>query len=376
MFDAIVVGAGPAGTTSALTLARAGARVLLVDRAPFPRAVPCGGLLSAAARAEVAALGLGDVVAPIGRVQQWRIRSPDGDCRHRLPIPDAVLIDRATFDHRLLNAAIGAGVRFEHGWHARRLLVAEGRIVRGLELKRRDATLRIPALMVVAADGARSRLARAAGLVRRPAASLRTWTTVIEGAGAERGTAELFLASGAYGRVTPHPRGLHVSLTTRRQPASRDIRAEALAMFPALGEYLEASQTGATWSRVRVNGPARVPGVPGLVLAGDAVAPANGVVDGIGAALAGGQLAARIAMRTIETGEFGTGVEDLMAWRAAALAARLESGERLDRLIAASALGSTLAFGLGVARRRAVAALRGWEATGPFVIRPTPTAAI
>ena len=42
-FDAIVVGAGPSGSTSAYLLARAGLSTLLVDRATFPRDKPCGG---------------------------------------------------------------------------------------------------------------------------------------------------------------------------------------------------------------------------------------------------------------------------------------------------------------------------------------------
>ena len=42
-FDAIVVGAGPAGSTSAYRLAREGFSVLLLDRARFPRDKPCGG---------------------------------------------------------------------------------------------------------------------------------------------------------------------------------------------------------------------------------------------------------------------------------------------------------------------------------------------
>ena len=45
-FDAIVVGAGPAGSTAALRLARGGARVLLLDRERFPRDKPCGGGLT------------------------------------------------------------------------------------------------------------------------------------------------------------------------------------------------------------------------------------------------------------------------------------------------------------------------------------------
>jgi flavin-dependent dehydrogenase len=42
-FDAVVVGAGPAGSVCAFRLASAGASVLLVDRARFPRDKPCGG---------------------------------------------------------------------------------------------------------------------------------------------------------------------------------------------------------------------------------------------------------------------------------------------------------------------------------------------
>jgi geranylgeranyl reductase family protein len=45
-FDAVVIGAGPAGSTAAYRLAGAGASVLLVDRARFPRDKPCGGGLT------------------------------------------------------------------------------------------------------------------------------------------------------------------------------------------------------------------------------------------------------------------------------------------------------------------------------------------
>jgi flavin-dependent dehydrogenase len=42
-FDAIVVGAGPAGSTAAREIAQRGHSVLLLDRATFPRDKPCGG---------------------------------------------------------------------------------------------------------------------------------------------------------------------------------------------------------------------------------------------------------------------------------------------------------------------------------------------
>jgi len=44
-FDALVVGAGPAGSVAALVLARGGARVALVDKARFPRDKACGDLV-------------------------------------------------------------------------------------------------------------------------------------------------------------------------------------------------------------------------------------------------------------------------------------------------------------------------------------------
>src|SRR4029077_2154314 len=42
-YDVAIVGAGPAGSTAAYHLATAGARVLLLDKATFPRDKPCGG---------------------------------------------------------------------------------------------------------------------------------------------------------------------------------------------------------------------------------------------------------------------------------------------------------------------------------------------
>src|SRR5215213_486297 len=45
-FDALIVGAGPAGSTAAFRLARAGARVSLIDKSRFPRDKPCGGGLT------------------------------------------------------------------------------------------------------------------------------------------------------------------------------------------------------------------------------------------------------------------------------------------------------------------------------------------
>ncbi|HWC30770.1 MAG TPA: FAD-dependent oxidoreductase, partial [Dehalococcoidia bacterium] len=48
-YEVAIVGAGPSGSTTAYHLAKAGARVLLLDRAEFPREKPCGGGVTARA---------------------------------------------------------------------------------------------------------------------------------------------------------------------------------------------------------------------------------------------------------------------------------------------------------------------------------------
>jgi len=58
MLDVIIAGAGPAGSIAATVLARAGARVLLVDREEFPRDKLCGDTLNPGAVRILAELGL------------------------------------------------------------------------------------------------------------------------------------------------------------------------------------------------------------------------------------------------------------------------------------------------------------------------------
>ena len=64
-YDAIIVGAGPAGTTAAILLASAGWSVALIEKQAFPRRKVCGACISASNLPLLATLGLGDTFAQL-----------------------------------------------------------------------------------------------------------------------------------------------------------------------------------------------------------------------------------------------------------------------------------------------------------------------
>src|SRR5437763_629714 len=106
-FDVAIVGAGPAGSTAAYRLAAAGARVLLLDKATFPRDKPCGGGVTGRA-ARLLPFSIEPVVEDVVDRLECGLQY-----RHRFTrkarAPLAYMTQRKRLDHFLLRKAAEAG---------------------------------------------------------------------------------------------------------------------------------------------------------------------------------------------------------------------------------------------------------------------------
>ena len=151
-YDAIVVGAGPAGSTAAYRLANAGASVLLLDRARFPRDKPCGGGVTGRA-ARVLPFSIDPVVEHIATAVDLRLRYgrtlARGDGQ-----PLVYMTQRKRLDHFLVQKAVEAGAELREGAKVGDLEVREdGVSVEGFE-----------AQALVGADGVNGVTAKTLGL--------------------------------------------------------------------------------------------------------------------------------------------------------------------------------------------------------------------
>ena len=140
--QAIVVGAGPAGSAAAIGLARDGAKVLLIERARETGDALCGGFLSWRTLERLETLGIGR--AELGGQAVRRVRLFAGQRQSETALPgEAMGVSRRRLDGVLQATAVAAGAGLERGLHATAI---EGRRVQ----MRDGATLAAPAIFLAA----------------------------------------------------------------------------------------------------------------------------------------------------------------------------------------------------------------------------------
>lgn len=160
LYDAIVVGAGPAGSSAAYHLSKNGAHVLLVDRYSFPRDKRCGDAVMPPALAELSLMGLADEVQ-----QHFVATARIGMSLHDMPLSyhpvgekGGQVAPRKVFDALLCEHAIRHGATWLDQVTVQEVLLSKDHaLVHGVH---GNQPLELRARLVIAADGSGSRLAR------------------------------------------------------------------------------------------------------------------------------------------------------------------------------------------------------------------------
>jgi digeranylgeranylglycerophospholipid reductase len=317
--DLLVVGLGPAGSRAAWAAARAGLRVLAIDRRRrIGSPVQCAELVPALLRQDVANLG-GAAVQGIDAMHTY-IEDGTRDVTPHFP---GAMIDRTCFDAALAHAASVAGAECRPGI-ALKLLDCEG-----IAHLTEDAAVR--ARVIVGADGPRSRVGRALGRVNRALTEARQVTVAL--ARPYRAT-DIFLSCtmpGGYAWLFPKGGLAHVgagveSAARARLPHLLTTLHAKLVQEGRVGARILSRTGGAIPAGGMVDPVARM-GRAAVLLAGDAAGLANPVTGaGISAAVQSGALAGAAAAAWIggDTAALTQYAEELEALFGPALARAVE----------------------------------------------------
>ena len=218
-YDIAIIGAGPAGSTAAYRLASAGASVLLLDKATFPRDKPCGGGVTGRA-ARLLPFSIEPVVEDVADRLECGLRYRQRVTR-RARAPLAYMTQRRRLDHFLVQKAAEAG--------------AEVRVGETADAREVDAQI------VIGADGCNGSSAKQLGLAE----------DVVHGVALEANypydpryagamVLEIAVIRGGYGWI--FPKGDHINVGVGgNQEEGPGLRGELRRMCEAYGIDPEAA---------------------------------------------------------------------------------------------------------------------------------------
>jgi geranylgeranyl reductase family protein len=328
--DVLVVGAGPGGSAAAYHLARHGLDVTVLDKASFPREKVCGDGLTPRSVRSLLRMGVDTDDPAFEKVIGLRVYSRRTTIELRWPelrdFPNYGLVrTRMDLDELLARRAEKAGARLlerteavapilRDGW-------VEGVLARPTEAKDEEP-MPMRARLVLAADGASSKLGAQAGvrrdtrrplgiaarryyrIERHPGPWFESWLDLWEGEQILPGYGWLFpLADGTVNLGA----GLLNTFKGFKDISAQRLFAAFAAMMPPEWGVSEETAVGRVLSGPLPMGGARQPAaVPGMLLIGDAaglVNPFNG--EGIAYAMESGELAAELTYDALTTGRVG-----------------------------------------------------------------------
>ncbi len=297
-FDVIVVGAGPAGSTAARELSAAGARVLVVDRAEFPRYKACGGGIPLRTE-KLLPFPIDSVVED--SVSLLQVSHADGPHFVRdSGKPFAHMVMRERFDALLLDQARKSGVEFR-----------PGTVVRDVSsngpLSIRADGFEAVADYLICADGAHSPVGKMVGL-GEGIAECAAWEVEVRAPSirqkAYRNTALIHLGYQPWGYAWVFPKAevLSIGIVLPPDQAGR-MKVHVQAFVDSLG-LTDAKVDIARGHKIRFRRKTEPIANERALLVGDSAGLADEFTEeGISYAIESGRLAARNILRGLGGGE-------------------------------------------------------------------------
>lgn len=313
--DAVIVGAGPAGSSLAIRLALAGLHVKLIEQKRFPREKLCGEFISPECLGHFDELGvLHSIETGSARVERTVFYDRGG---RSFTVPSAwfgpsahaVGLSRAQMDFRLMTRARAVGVEVleESAFHE---LILDDVRARGVRLK--DGTV-IPADLVVDATG-RARILtgqveKAEGRGRRSRAKYVAFKAHVNHAGVLDGDCEIYAYRGGYGGASRIENSLHnlcfivsSEIAKRYSSDAEQVLRNVVQTNRRASEALSSAEVASHWQAVAIEGYGRsaLTPAPGLIAVGDAAAfidPFSG--SGILLALESAKIAADVITKSL-----------------------------------------------------------------------------
>ena len=248
-FDAVVVGAGPAGSAVAIELARAGWSVALIEKQSFPRRKVCGECIAASNLPLLQTLGLAKAFEVLAGPELRRVTLMHGTTAVLADLPSAQhkchpwgrALGRETLDTLLLEQAQAAGAVVYQPCAVQAILGTPGAWHCEVRMLESQTLLRLRATVVVDAHGSWEDLPqdRRTQSQARGAADLFAFKANFRGAALPKGQITVLALDGGYGGMVSSAAGM----TT----VACCIRRDRLHMLRGPGSGLRASEAVEAW---------------------------------------------------------------------------------------------------------------------------------